>query len=263
MFRTIELPDERFVSENLTPITVKSRALGRRADMTLWCPDSVRGKHNVPIIILLHGVYSSHWAWALKGGAHRTAAKLLATGELPDCILAMPSDGLIGDGSGYVRSAFGNAESWIAHEVPLAVAAACDEAGPDSPIFIAGLSMGGFGALRLGAKYPDIFKAMSAHSAATHFEQLTHITEESEDAYAVAAEDSSVLATMLARRDTLPPFRFDCGESDSLFPANIALHKQLLDAQIPHEFTANDGGHDWPYWEKHLADSLRFFAARM
>lgn len=167
MFRTIELPDERFVVENLAPITVKSRALERRADVTLWCPDSVHGKQNVSIIILLHGVYSSHWAWARKGGAHRTAAKMIAAGELPDCILAMPSDGLIGDGSGYVRSAFGNAESWIVHEVPLAVA------------------------------------------------------------------------------------------------ANVALHKQLLDAQIPHEFTANSGGHDWPYWEKHLADSLRFFAARM
>lgn len=263
MFRSIELPDERFVVDRLVPITVKSRALRRRADMTLWSPESATGKSNLPIIILLHGVYGSHWAWSLKGGAHRTAARMIASGELPPCILAMPSDGLAADGSGYLASAYGNAEAWIAREVPIAVEAAFDEAGPDSPLFIAGLSMGGFGALRLGAKYPDIFRAMSAHSAPTDFQQFANALEEPLESFAVAEEDQSVFAALVANRDNLPPFRFDCGKSDPLFAANAELHRKLADEGIEHAFGEFNGAHDWAYWEAHLADTLRFFAARM
>jgi hypothetical protein len=63
----------------------------------------------------------------------------------------MPSDGLWGDGSGYVPHASQDFERWIVDEVPVATriaVPACDDA---SPIFIAGLSMGGFAALRLNA----------------------------------------------------------------------------------------------------------------
>jgi putative tributyrin esterase len=263
MFRTIELPDDRFVVERLVPITVKSRALKRRVDMTLWSPDCARGKSNLPIVILLHGVYGSHWAWSLKGGAHRTAARMIESGELPPSILAMPSDGLFGDGSGYLPSAFGNAEEWIVREVPAAVEAAFDEAGPASPIYIAGLSMGGFGALRLGAKYPEVFRAVSAHSSATHFDQLQNAVEESLESMEVAREDKCVFTTLVANRDRLPPFRFDCGSGDFLFPANEDLHKKLMAEGIHHEFGEFPGAHDWAYWETHLADSFRFFAARM
>ena len=263
MFRTIELPDERFVVDRLVPITVKSRALRRRVDMTLWSPESARGRSDLPIVILLHGVYGSHWAWALKGGAHRTAARMMAAGDLPPCILAMPSDGLAGDGSGYVPGAAGNAEAWIVREVPIAVEAAFDEAGPKSPIFIAGLSMGGFGALRLGAKYPAIFRAMSGHSSATHLEQFAGVIEEPLESLGVAKEDQCVFSALAANREKLPPFRFDCGTSDSLFPANAELHRKLLEEGIQHEFGEFNGAHDWVYWETHLVDTLRFFAARM
>lgn len=263
MFRTIELPDDRFVVDRLLPITVKSRALGRRVDMTLWSPESARGKSNLPIVILLHGVYGSHWAWSLKGGAHRTAARMMEEGALPPCILAMPSDGLFGDGSGYVPGAFGNAEAWIVREVPIGVEAAYDEAGPGSPLFIAGLSMGGFGALRLGAKYPELFRAMSGHSSATHLDQLRDAVEESLESLGVAKEDQCVFSALVANRESLPPFRFDCGSSDSLFPANEELHRKLVDEGIQHEFGEFNGAHEWAYWESHLADTLRFFAARM
>ena len=72
LFRRIEISEPQYESEGLRHVTVKSAALGRRADVTLWIPDKTTGP--VPLVILLHGVYGSHWAWAGKGGAHRTAA---------------------------------------------------------------------------------------------------------------------------------------------------------------------------------------------
>ncbi|HEX3163787.1 MAG TPA: hypothetical protein VHQ92_14515, partial [Pseudolabrys sp.] len=66
VFRTIEISDPRFELEGLRWVTVKSRALKHRADLTLFVPAQARGKEKLPVVILLPGVYGSHWAWALK-----------------------------------------------------------------------------------------------------------------------------------------------------------------------------------------------------
>ncbi len=292
MFRTFESSDERFEFDGLRFVTVKSAALGHRADLTLFVPRQVQGWHDVPVVILLHGIYGSHWGWALQGGAHRTAARMIAAGELPPVVLAMPSDGLWGDGSGYVPHVpEGEAmrlslavlndemnpasvpqivsgtrhapdfERWIVEEVPAAVNRAVACTSPVSPLFLAGLSMGGFGALRLGAKYPRRFRAVSGHSSATRAEQLLGAVEESLDSYSPAEEDRSVLAAMRQHHDELPPFRFDCGTEDFLLEVNRELHAGLTAAGIAHIYQEFPGGHTWPYWETHLADTLGFFGS--
>src|SRR4051794_20792212 len=102
-FRTIGISDPRYERDGLRHVTFKSASLKGRADVTLFVPDAIGNARDVPWVTLLHGVYGSHWAWAFKGGAHVTAARLMASGEIPPMVLAMPSDGLWGDGSGYVR----------------------------------------------------------------------------------------------------------------------------------------------------------------
>ncbi|MEI6357281.1 MAG: hypothetical protein WCP53_09280, partial [Verrucomicrobiota bacterium] len=102
MFRTVEISDPRFEVEGLRFVTVQSPAIGGRVDLALFVPPQARGLEGVPVVILLHGVYGSHWAWAFNGGAHRTAARMIEAKELPPVVLAMPSDGLWNDGSGYV-----------------------------------------------------------------------------------------------------------------------------------------------------------------
>src|SRR5687768_5078054 len=122
-FRTIEIADPRFLYEGLVPVTFKSPSMHARVDTTLFVPKGLDGEENVPLVILLHGVYGSHWAWALKGGAHRTAARLISEGAIPPMVLAMPSDGLWGDGSGYVSHVGGtDYERYIVEEVPACVA---------------------------------------------------------------------------------------------------------------------------------------------
>ena len=76
-FRTLERSDPAVAAAGLEFVTVKSRALGRRADVTLFVPPAARGLDDLPIVVLLHGVFGSHWAWALKGRAHLTAARLV------------------------------------------------------------------------------------------------------------------------------------------------------------------------------------------
>lgn len=260
-FRTFEVSDPRHETENLREITVKSAALGARADITVHVPTKARTGTDVPLVILLHGVYGSHWSWVRQAGAHRVAARMQAAGAVPPLVLAMPSDGLWGDGSGYLPHRTQDFERWIVHEVPAAVARAVPAVSERSPLFIAGLSMGGFGALRLGAKYPKLFRAMSGHSSLTHFDQLGSFVEERAGSFTALAEDRSVLETMLRHPTRLPAFRFDCGTDDPLLAPNRDLHAALDRAGVPHTYEEFAGGHEWSYWRRHLRDTLRFFAA--
>lgn len=260
-FRTLECSDPAIAMDGLRFATAKSRALRQRADVTLFVPPQARGVADLPIVILLHGVYGSHWAWALKGGAHLTTARLIAEGTLPPVALLMPSDGLWGDGSGYLAHATQDFERWIVDEVPQLAIDTIAGCTPASPLLVAGLSMGGFGALRLAAKHPHRFAAAAAHSAITDIAQLDALIEERRTQWGEAETEASLLAALTQSAGMLPPLRFDCGRDDPYFDANAALHDALLRAGIAHEFEPRDGGHDWPYWSSALAGTLRFFGA--
>ena len=262
-FRTICVSDPRYEVDDLREITVKSAALGSRADITVHAPPAARQGRDVPLVILLHGVYGSHWGWVRQGGAHRMADRLQAAGDLPPCVLAMPSDGLWGDGSGYLRHHAQDFEHWIAFEVAAAVAHAVPAVTDTSPRLIAGLSMGGFGALRIAATYPERFLAVSGHSSITNLSQMGLFVEECMDEVASPAGARSVLDAMLRHRAHLPAIRFDCGTEDSLLQANRELHGRLLEAGISHTYEEFPGGHTWDYWATHLERTLRFFAAAL
>lgn len=243
--------------QGLQFITVKSNALKKRADLTVFVPESTAKV--LPLVILLHGVYGSHWAWAVKGKAHETAQQLIDSDQIKPMILVMPSDGLYGDGSGYVPHQTADYEKWIVEDVIRVIKEQFPQATDESPVFIAGLSMGGYGALRLGAKHPRVFRAFSGLSSITHFEQIGQFVSDFEQLKRDALEQDGVLDWMVKNKATLPPFRFDCGREDMLIEHNRQLHTALEQHGIPHQYEEFAGGHSWEYWEEHLRDTLLFF----
>lgn len=258
-FRTIEISNPDYTEPGVFHATVKSAALRRRADISFYLPRGIAAQ-KLPLVLLLHGVYGSHWAWLFKGGAHRVLDRLIEHEDLPPMMLAMPSDGLWGDGSGYLHHREADHVRWIMEEVPGA-AALIEPNIREAPRFIGGLSMGGYGALRLGALHPDHFKAISAHSSITDVAQMFPFIEETPDQFDLAEDRPlQVLACIKMNAHRLPPLRFDCGKSDALLEHNRALHSELERARIPHVYEEFPGGHEWNYWHEHLADSLRFFA---
>lgn len=259
-FADPEISDPRFERDGLRFVTVRSPALGRRVDAAFWAPAGEGAREPLPLVILLHGAWGSAWSWPLRGGAHLTAARLVESGEIPPLALVMPSDGLWGDGSGYVPHADADYERWIVDEVPVVAALADARVTPASTLFIAGLSMGGFGALRLGAKYAPRYAAVSAHSSVTTVARLAeNVDRRLEQVPGFGAPDGTALHWLETNRDLLPPLRFDCGASDHLLAGNRALHAALEARFIAHQYEEFAGGHDWPYWRLHLADTLRFF----
>ncbi|PYF74718.1 alpha/beta hydrolase [Pedobacter nutrimenti] len=261
-FRTIEMSNPAFERDHLRFITVKTAYLKGRADICVFVPPGTSQMKDLPVTLLLHGVYGSAWSWPFCSGVHLLAAKMIENAQLKPMILAMPSDGLWGDGSAYLPHHTLNYEKWIAEDVPQALTECFPQVSEASAFFIAGLSMGGFGALRIGAKYHQRFKGMSGLSSITNLDQMKLFTEEEYAEYAQHDPvDESVLRTILANRDHLPPFRFDCGTDDLLIEHNRLLHQELRRQCISHRFQEFEGGHQWAYWEKHIAATLLFFNA--
>lgn len=236
--------------------TLYSPALKRRGDLTLYVPEA--RSERLPLLVLLHGVYGSHWNWWVMGKAPEIAREMMEAGEIRPFAIAMPSDGLWGDGSGYVPHREFDAEAWIAEDVPGFVGEFIPEVETER-FYFAGLSMGGFGALRIGMKYASRVKGISAHSSVTSVDDLERFVREPLDEYQFSgAENVSILHWAKANRTKLPPIRFDCGTDDSLLEANRALHTALEEQRIPHTYEERDGGHTWEYWQAHVRETFRF-----
>ena len=258
-FRTTEISNPEFESNNLRFITVKTPNLLGRGDICVFVPP-IKNLNDIPIVTLLHGVYGSAWIWAHKAGVHFTALKMMEEGIIKPMVLAMPTDGLWGDGSAYLPHNNKNFESWIVEDVVEAVIENIDCTSKQSDLFISGLSMGGYGALRIGAKYPERYKAISAHSSITDITQMHLFVEEDESVYSKNNDtEMCIFKTMLENKNHLPPIRFDCGKNDLLIEHNRTLHQQLIASKIPHIYEEFEGKHEWEYWQKHVKDTLLFF----
>ncbi|MEO9892716.1 alpha/beta hydrolase-fold protein [Aurantibacter sp.] len=259
LFRTTEISDPKFESDNLRFITVKSKNLKGRGDICVFVPP-IENAENLPLVILLHGVYGSAWVWTQKAGVHRSALQMIQNNELTPMVIAMPSDGLWGDGSGYLKHNQKDFEKWIVEDVPNAVTENISAVSSNSDLFISGLSMGGFGALRLGIKFGNKFKAISAHSSITAINQMLNFVEEDLENYKQEDNlENSVQGILKKYGSPVPKLRFDCGTEDELIEYNRKLHSDLNAANIEHYYAEYEGSHEWSYWQTYIKESLLFF----
>lgn len=135
---------------------------------------------------------------------------------------------------------------------------------------ISGISMGGYGALRLAFQHPELFVAVSAHSAAL-IENLPKGSAQSGMTAILGSAFGRPLDAEYWKRQS--PFvyaraanfkglriYFDCGDHDQYgFDKGAeSLDKILTSRKIPHEFHLYPGGHDWQYFSQHLPASLEF-----
>ncbi|HSO88363.1 MAG TPA: alpha/beta hydrolase family protein, partial [Draconibacterium sp.] len=142
---------------------------------------------------------------------------------------------------------------------------------------IAGLSMGGNGALLLAMRNPDLFSSCVAMSAGT-FTDEEILSDDSYDRYfgniygpktKVAVSEHWKANSPLYLLDSvdrvkLKSIRFyiDCGDDDFLYKGNSALHVKMRDLGIPHEYRVRQGGHEWSYWRTGLFDGLKFISEK-
>ncbi|HYH11316.1 MAG TPA: alpha/beta hydrolase family protein [Thermomicrobiales bacterium] len=220
-----------------------SEALGKWTRYNAILPDVGEGPY--PVLMQLHGLSDDEDSWVERSNLVRYV------GELP-LIVVLPDGGT----SGYLnwktseRLHKHRYEDLLIHDIPNNVRHHFQV--KDGPWAIGGLSMGGYGAMRLGLKYPDRFASIHAHSSAFHIHELVN-PEVVED-----LEDASVFlqAEALAKRGERPVITFDCGVDDRLLETNRRFHEHLQALDIDHTYAEFDGDHEWDYWDLHVQEAL-------
>lgn len=129
---------------------------------------------------------------------------------------------------------------------------------------IGGLSMGGYGCLRLALTYSDRFVSAASHSGALTFGRFVHRSDpefgkEMVRIYGNEPEGGpNDLFNSVLKAHPRPQIYFDCGVDDFLIESNREFDQFLRSEAIPHEYTEHPGEHTWTYWEEHFPQALEF-----
>ena len=301
----------------LDSATFWSQSLGLRKQFLIWLPPSydAQSSRRYPVAYYLHGLWGAEDNWTRAGGLHRSLDSLTAAG-MPELIVVMPDgdDGwyttwnFLGDYGG-CRSGFTPREGdtvdsycvpwphyddYIARDLVAWVDSTWRTKADRAHRAIAGLSMGGYGAITLALSYPDVFSAAASHSGvlsplyigphpfveppryAGDLGALRQSWGErfwplirpmfGPDTTGWWSRDPARKASRLATRDraSMPALFFDVGIDDSVVvDQNRAFHHELQALGVAHDFREWPGRHDWPYWTLHARESLRWIAARI
>ncbi|MBT6766502.1 MAG: esterase family protein, partial [Prolixibacteraceae bacterium] len=209
-------------------------------------PDYETSIRSYPVLYLLHGYSDDETGWIQFGEANTIADRGIANGDFPPCIIVMP-DGKV---SWYINSFDGKdpwEEMFITEFIPFIEKEYRIRPKKEFRA-IAGLSMGGNGALLLSMRNPELFSSCVAMSAGT-FTDNEILANDSYDGYFKNIygpkpegkvsdhwkANSPLHLLESVDEEKLKSIRFyiDCGDDDFLYKGNSALHVKMRDLGIP------------------------------
>lgn len=256
---------------SVQPFPFFSGALYQRKLCNVYLPPSYDASpdRRYPVIYLLHGLYGHEASWLMKGNAEATLDAMIASGELRESIVVMPSDGGYGQGTFYINwyNGGGRFEDYLLYDLIPAIDREFRTVADRSGRAVSGLSMGGYGAFMLALRNPELFGAAASISGALMSTalmtedllrtEISRMIGPLQGPY-VREHDLHVLASRRVREAQRPALHFNCGTSDYLYPLNTA-YKVLLDQLgYAHEYFEFEGEHNWDYFGTHLKEALRF-----
>jgi S-formylglutathione hydrolase FrmB len=224
-----------------------------------------------PVLYFFHGLGDNEQMFIHAGGFN-LVEDLWERGQLGEFLIATPGAGT----SFYINSLDGKVryEDFLVREFLPGIESRYRTRPGRANRAVSGVSMGGYGALHLAFRHPELFSSASAHSPAI-IDKLPAFTAPTQGGSlrtrilggtfgsppdAAFWDRNSPLT--LARTANLAALKiyFDCGDQDDFgFETGAtALDRILTSRRIPHEAHLYPGRHDWPYFAEHLPASLEF-----
>ena len=220
---------------------------------------SVAGREQFPTLYLLHGLSDDHTIWQRRTSVERYVADLGLAVVMPAVHRSFYTD----MARGYPYWTF------VSEELPRLARSFFPLSDRREENFVAGLSMGGYGAFKLALRCPDRFCAAASLSGALDVATLLAEKPEREaewanvfgdlDALAGSENDLLHLAERLAASDAPKPRLFQwCGTDDGLYANNLRARDRLLELGLDLAYSEGPGGHEWGCWDRHIQDVLRW-----
>jgi S-formylglutathione hydrolase FrmB len=256
-------------------LELKSGLLGRSIDYRVLYPVNYQREGNAekrfPVLYLLHGFSGHNSNWIEKSGI-----ALYATHYDLFVVFVEGDDGWYTDSATVPADKY---ESYIVRELLPEIEKRFRVSGEREGRAVAGLSMGGYGALKFGFKYPEKFSFVASMSGAFDaaswkdsdlkaFEAIRQSINKTfgpENSPTRLSNDLVKLTKEASpeRIKLLPYIYLDCGTEDFLFQTNRDYSALLSTQKIPHEYRQLPGAHSWPYWDQQIREILKLASQRL
>jgi S-formylglutathione hydrolase FrmB len=243
-----------------------SDVLGLSTSMTVILPQStsnqigMRGAHGdsaPPVLYLLHGLSDDDTIWTRRTSIERYVSSLGIAVVMPQVHTSFYTDEVYG------------LPFWtfLTQELPHLVATFFQVSDRREDTFVAGLSMGGYGAMKWALREPWRFAAAASLSGAV---ALSHPSEQADPDFArlmhkvfgdepTDGTPDDVLHLMsTADASVLPALYVACGTEDFLYRSNIALLDAARHSGVELTTDLGAGDHEWEYWDAQIQNVLNW-----
>jgi len=252
----------------LTTVNFFSQSLSRQVTFNAVIPVGkfhmpgmpAREKKPFKTMYLLHGIFGNYTDWL-------TSTRIVPWAEERNLAVIMPS----ADNSFYVDNEKASAMygDYFGRELVEVTRELFPLSDKREDTFVAGLSMGGYGALRTGLKYHETFGSIAALSGALVLDNATNLTDDTPtiigrrsylesvfgdlDKLVGSDKDPKALVAQLVEKNIKPPAMYiACGTEDFLIESNRSYHKLLEEKGVDHVYVEGPGAHTWDYWDEYI-----------
>jgi putative tributyrin esterase len=229
-----------------------SEVLALDTSMTVLLPDEPVPAEGFPTLYLLHGLSDDHTAWVRRTAIERYAEPLGLAVVMPAGHRGFYTDEVHG----------GRYWTFLSEELPARAGAYFRLSTRRADTFVAGLSMGGYGAVKWALRQPERFAAVASLSGALDLparqrgprpqdlEWLPRVFGDEP----IAGTDNDLFT--LLRRTAPPPLYLACGTEDHLYPENVRFRDACVAEGYAPTVDFGPGDHVWEYWDRIIADVL-------
>ena len=247
----------------------QSAVLGRAVSVnvilpqTPFQPAAVPPETRFPVLYLLHGLSDDATMWFRRSSIERYADIHRMAVVMPDGGRCFYSDAVAGE----------KMWTFISEELPFIIESSFPVSQERKDTFAAGLSMGGYGAIKLGLRRPEKFAAVAglstladlkyrfrAADTASWRPELRRIFGSSAQLASRSNDLFALGETALASGKPLPQILSICGTDDFMIRDNRRFNRHMAKIGYPDFFAfERPGAHTWEFWDRHIQDVLNFF----
>ena len=257
----------------LNEVRFFSETLGLMSTMHVLLPQRTMadaGRKRTPkyrTLYLLHGHSDDHTAWQRQTSIERCVEGLDLAVVMPAVHLSFYSD--MAHGGKYWQ--------FISEEVPAVVRDLFPLSSDRKDNFVAGLSMGGYGAFKLALTHPDRYAAAASLSGALDIRAVTSPRSDRDNRIWLAEmrtvfgdlskvpaskHDLFTLAKKVAKGQVKPRLYQCCGTEDHLYDDNIRFRDVISKLPLDLTYEEGPGEHVWAYWDKMIQNVLAWMFPR-
>lgn len=232
-----------------------SDVLGQMVEFKAIFPD--KRAENVKVLYLLHGLSDDHTCWSRNTAIERYA------NSTNDLMVVMPNVAR----SFYTDMAYGRKYyTYVTEELPAFVQRMFNVSGARENTYVAGLSMGGYGAFKLALRNPDKYCAAASFSGVLDISDFENREDRTTEHKLVFGNDHDLAHSVenpLYLLDTVgdvkPKLFQACGTEDFLYSENQTFKNKIEKMDFDYYYTECPGEHTWDFWDKHILLALKHF----